>query len=144
MRGRTPFDACKRRREEDDDEDEDDEDGKDDDEASGDAAVAAVEAEATWDEEASQERGARGGAANVDKMAKRAEEKAKRREEKAKRRQDREESYLRRMSGMNLDGQEVPSPPASVNDAESEDENERLKSGTVSYTHLTLPTILLV
>ena len=96
-----------------DEEEEDDEDEEETEEVvEGDAAV--LEAEMAWEE--SEERHA---GRTKNGMG----------DEKAKGRQKRQEQYLRRMSQMNLDGQEVPSPPASVDDTASEEENERLKSG---------------
>ena len=50
-------------------------------------------------------------------------------EDKERRRRRRESAYLRSMRDMNLSGSEVPSPPASRLDSESEEENEAMKSG---------------
>ena len=50
-------------------------------------------------------------------------------EDKERRRRRRESAYLRSMRDMNLSGSEVPSPPASGLDSESEEENEAMKSG---------------
>ena len=50
-------------------------------------------------------------------------------EDKEQRRRRRESAYLRAMRDMNLSGGEVPSPPASGLDSESEEENEAMKSG---------------
>jgi hypothetical protein len=50
-------------------------------------------------------------------------------ETKEGRRARRESAYLRSMRDMNLSGGEVPSPPASGLDSESEEENEAMKSG---------------
>ena len=94
------FLASKRR--DDDAEDAEDDDAAeddDDDEVKADAAVTA--AEAAWEDS----------------------------ERRRAKRRAREASYLRNMSRMNLDGGGVPSPPASVDDSESEEENDALVSG---------------